>query len=50
MNESFFGDGFLSGSINQTLFIKHFKNTEVDQIAVQKNKTHIKHNIQLKQH
>ncbi len=32
-------------SINQTLFIKHLKNTEVYQSAVQK--AHTKHTIQL---
>jgi len=42
-----FGLSFINQSINKTLFIKHFKNTEVDQSAVQKNTTHTKHKIQI---
>ncbi len=41
-------DENVSVSINQTLFIKHLKNTEVDQSAVQRNKTHTRHKIQIK--
>ncbi len=44
----YMNNSVLIQSINQTLFIKHLKNTEVDQSAVQRNKTHTRHKIEIK--